>query len=254
MKAERVSLHLDDDCPGEPRPQPRPSKPTKPAKFGFASTRLISTSQAAPPERLASTNYSLLNETKLRKKMADIGIPNWGSKTLMERRHREWVMLWNANCDSSRPKTKPKLLQDLETWERTQGGQASMSFAAANLGAHIKDKDFDGPGWATKHQESFDDLIAQARKSRQAAQKPLPPPQSSSPSGAAGVEPHQASEDSTMDTDEPQPIEKPVKNPVTVDLTSPVKLSSESSNHSLPEEQHSNVDAVVTSAFVGTHL
>jgi len=259
MKAERVSFHMDDDCPGEPCPQPRPSKPTKPTKFGFAATRSIGASQVAAPERLASTNYSILNETKLRKKMADIGIPNWGTKPLMERRHREWVMTWNANCDSSRPKTKQKLLQDLETWERTQGGHASTSSAAANIGAQIKDKDFDGAGWVSQHQNDFEDLIAQARRSKKAAYKP-PPPQTSLPPGAEEFESDRANatlgsgDPSAMDTDELQPVQTAVKNLVAVDLTSPVKLSATSENHSPPEEQHGNVDTVVTPAFVGTHL
>lgn len=257
MKAEKVSDHMDRDCPGEARPQPKPSKSTKPAKFGFASTRPSGLLQATAPERLASTNYSILNETKLRKKMSDIGIPAWGNKVLMERRHREWVMLWNANCDSTRPKTKQMLLHDLDTWERTQGGHASMSSASANLGAQIKDKDFDGAGWSAKHSGTFDDLIAQARKSRKDAQKT--PTQSRLPSDATEVESHRANgfdsgpHPATMDTDDARPIQTPDKTQVTVDLTSPVRLPDHSGNH-VPAEEHTNVDTIVTSAFVGTHI
>lgn len=117
-------------------------------------------------ERIASMNYSILNETKLRKKLSDAGIPNWGSRLLMEKRHREWVMIWNANCDSQHPKTKRHLLQDLDTWERTQGGHATTTSASANMSAQIKDKDFDAAGWSAQHSDSFSDLIAQARKSQ----------------------------------------------------------------------------------------
>lgn len=254
MKAEKVSEHLDTDCPGEERPQP---KPTKPTKFGFPPTRSSGASQAAAPERLASTNYSILNETKLRKKMSDLGIPSWGTKSLMERRHREWVMIWNANCDSSRPKTKQQLLHDLGTWEQTQGGHASMPYASANLGAQIKDKDFDGAGWRAKHKDTFGDLIAQARKSRKDAQKPRP--HSPMPTDAKGLEPHRVtviggSEISTaMEMDTPQPTQMPVKPPLTVGSTSPVRLPDHSENH-MPAEEHTNVDTVVTSAFLGTHL
>lgn len=98
-----------------------------------------------------------------------MGLSSSGSRQLLEKRHREWVMIWNANCDSARPKAKSELLRDLDTWERTQGGSAPSNSHSANLGAQIKDKEFDGLGWASKHSDSFKDLIANARKSRQKA-------------------------------------------------------------------------------------
>ncbi|CAN8102542.1 unnamed protein product [Discula destructiva] len=255
MKIERVSTHMDTDCPGKPCPQPKPSQPTK---FGFAPSRSAGAPQAATHDRLPSTNYSLLNDTKLRKKLADIGIPNWGTRANMEQRHKEWVMIWNANCDSSRPKTKQKLLQDLDIWERTQGAHASMSSASTQLGAQIKDKDFDGAGWSTKHSDSFDDLIAQARRSRKAAEKP---PQPSSPSAdGAGVDPPRANgvgradKSSAMDMDEPPPVQTPIDNSKTIDLTSPVRLPKDESGSRMPDEELTNVDTVVSSAFVGTQM
>ncbi len=39
------------------------------------------------------------------------------------------------------------------------------------MGAQIKDKDFDGTAWAVKHDSSFEDLIANARKSRRQAEQ-----------------------------------------------------------------------------------
>ncbi|KAF4584213.1 DNA repair protein rad18 [Ophiocordyceps camponoti-floridani] len=93
--------------------------------------------------------------------MTELGISSSGSRALLERRHREWLTLWNANCDASRPKKRSLLLQDLELWERTQGANARVVSAAA-----VKDKDFDTLGWAAKHDSSFKSLIASARKSK----------------------------------------------------------------------------------------
>lgn len=169
MKAEKVYSHIDTDCPGEPRPQPNLSKPKR---FGFAEGRPTNSIPSAPPERLPSTNYSILNDTKLRKKLSDQGIPAWGPRLLLEKRHKEWVMIWNANCDSSRPKSKRELLQDLDTWERTQGGMASTQSLAATRTAQIKDKDFDGASWSAEHNDSFSELIARARKSHKKAAGP----------------------------------------------------------------------------------
>lgn len=166
MKPEKVDRHLDTDCPGEPRPQPSESKPRK---FGFQNSRPAANTPTKPQERLSPLNYSMMKEAALKKRLLEIGISSWGSRQLLEKRHREWVMIWNANCDSARPKTKSELLRDLDTWERTQGGSAPPNSHSANLGAQIKDKEFDGMGWASKHSDSFKDLIANARKSRQKA-------------------------------------------------------------------------------------
>lgn len=165
MKFEKVDRHLDTDCPGEPRPQPV----SKPKNLGFPNTRPAADTTTKPQERLSPLNYSMMKETALRKRLSEMGISSWGSRQLLEKRHREWVMIWNANCDSARPKSKSELLRDLDTWERTQGGSAPPNSHSANLGAQIKDKEFDGLGWASKHSDSFKDLIANARQSRQKA-------------------------------------------------------------------------------------
>lgn len=106
----------------------------------------------------------MLKEAQLRKKLSELGIAAGGSRAVLERRHKEWVALWNANCDALRPRRKAELLQDLDAWERTQGARAPTSSRSLHLGAQIRDKDFDGAAWAARHDTSFRDLIASARK------------------------------------------------------------------------------------------
>lgn len=220
MEPQKVDRHLDTNCPGEPRPQPIPSRPNK---FGFATAR--NNKPAATPGRLSALNYSLLNETKLRKKLLDLGIPSWGSRLVMEKRHKEWVMIWNANCDSVRPKVKQELLRDLDTWERTQGGLAPTSSVAASLGAQIKDKNFDGAGWSTKHNDSFKDLIANARKSQKKAEAPIKPQQTT----PAPSDIQDAQEPNLSGTSHMQPVvleagseTPPGRSSITIDLSSPL--------------------------------
>lgn len=98
--------------------------------------------------------------------MAELGLSTAGSRQMLEKRHQEWVTIWNANCDSVKPKKRSELLQDLEVWEKTMGSRAPTMSRAANMGAQIKDKDFDGAAWASRHDTSFKDLIARARSSR----------------------------------------------------------------------------------------
>lgn len=117
------------------------------------------------PERLPIINYSLLKDNVLRKKLKDLGIPNTGPRPLLQRRHTEWMNLWNANCDSKTPKSKRELLRELDIWERTQGGQAQLSGDVTDT---VMRKDFDAAAWSTSHDDDFKRLIANARKKSEA--------------------------------------------------------------------------------------
>lgn len=171
MKAEKVDRHLDTSCPGPGQSQPqKPMSAPKSNKLNLVSAQsLYSDSAAKKPEMLPSLSYSLLKENQLKKKLAELNISTQGPRLMLERRHKEWVTIWNANCDSVRPKKKSDLLRDLDTWERTVGSRAPLLSHSANLGAQIKDKDFDSDAWAAQHTDSFNDLIANALKSRKKA-------------------------------------------------------------------------------------
>ncbi|CAK7198149.1 E3 ubiquitin-protein ligase rad18 [Sporothrix eucalyptigena] len=196
MKMALINSHLDSSCSSSPKKTKPTTSFSKTTSTPAASSSLNPFSAASapppPPERLPSVSYSLLNDSALRKKMAALGLATFGSRQLLERRHKEWTTIWNANCDSARPKRKADLLHDLDIWERTVGattagggaGGGSGSIGSSMLGgrgstltsraiaaanqqaAQIKDKDFDGAAWSAKHSSSFQDLIANARKSR----------------------------------------------------------------------------------------
>lgn len=95
----------------------------------------------------------------MRKKLRDLGIPDWGPRELLQRRHTEWMNLWNANCDSKHRKPRSELLHELNTWERIQGGLSSSG--PANT---VMRKDFDTEAWSTSHGDDFKQLIASAQK------------------------------------------------------------------------------------------
>lgn len=118
----------------------------------------------------------------MRKKLRDLGIPDWGQKQLLQRRHTEWMNLWNANCDSKNPKSKRILLQELDVWERTQGGHATAPspFTTSN---NVMRKDFDANEWSNNHDDDFKRLIANARKKSEAQSRSIIPGESSSSSG-----------------------------------------------------------------------
>ncbi|KAJ5178419.1 Zinc finger RING-type [Penicillium coprophilum] len=180
MKEEAVFPHLNVHQQEEEVPR---KTSTKPASFGS----LKGTSQrdlplpGKQPERLPAINYSILKDNSLRKKLRDLGIPDWGQKQLLQRRHTEWMNLWNANCDSKYPKSKRILLQELEVWERTQGGHAAApsAFTTSN---NVMRKDFDANEWSNNHDDDFKRLIANARKKSEVQVRSTIPGASSSSS------------------------------------------------------------------------
>lgn len=162
MKIEAVEPHLDR-CEDEKEAEKRAKSRTPIG--GLRSSKSSARSTPRPQDRISELNYSLLKETAMRRKMDELGLPNFGSKQLMVRRHTEWVNLWNANCDSSHARSKRDLLHDLDIWERTQGGKAPNN----NQGYGIMRKDFDGNGWANKNKDDFSKLIADARRKKATA-------------------------------------------------------------------------------------
>ncbi|KKA28296.1 hypothetical protein TD95_003012 [Thielaviopsis punctulata] len=178
MKEELVFSHLDT-CGTQPTPKPTSSKPNPFARLQSAA----SAARPVTPDRLPALNYSLIKDVALRKKLAELGLSTQGPRTLLERRHKEWTTLWNSNCDAARPKRKAELLRDLDQWERVvanprpavavraAGTGSSSSSGGGSNGSSIKEKDFDGSAWAAKHESSFKDLIASARRSREQATK-----------------------------------------------------------------------------------
>lgn len=168
MKEWQVFGHLES-CPG-PSAVANNSSSTVDSdntfSFGQSHRRQQKTLDRLPP-----LNYSMLKEQALKKKMLELGISSTGPRILLEKRHKEWLTLWNANCDAAIPKKRSELLHDLDVWERTQGGRAPTTGRVIQTAAAIKDKDFDGAAWAAKHDSSFKDLIANARKGRQEAKK-----------------------------------------------------------------------------------
>jgi len=61
-------------------------------------------------------------------------------------------------------------LQDLDIWERTQGGNAP-SGGSGSAQSGVAKKDFDVQAWSKRHDNDFQKLIAEARKNRKSPAK-----------------------------------------------------------------------------------
>lgn len=207
MKLQAVDRHISTgSCPGAPQPQSQLQAPisngasTRSTQSNFVSTSKAKTQQTAKAlEHLPALNYSMLKDQALRKKLAELHISTYGSRQMLEQRHKEWVTIWNANCDSAHPKTRTELLRDLDTWERTMGSAARTPtlYGAQAAPPQVKDKNFDGASWATSHDSSFKDLIAKARRTKKQAEQKAE--EASTPDPAAATQ--QPTEREAMDGD-----------------------------------------------------
>lgn len=160
MKEAAVSKHLDDI-----HFNPAPKQSSTMSSFSTQSLAPRQSSNRLQPEfhpkPLPTISYNLLKDKALRDKLHSLGIPAHGTRPLMERRHREWMTLWNANCDATNPKSKRELLKQLDEWERTQ---AHPTVYRGPKESQIANKEFDGGQWASQHTEEFDSLVEKARK------------------------------------------------------------------------------------------
>ncbi|EMR08765.1 DNA repair protein rad18 [Pneumocystis murina B123] len=103
--------------------------------------------------RLPKLNYALLSESKLRSELKSLGLKISGDKAMLQRRHTEWINLWNANIDSKTPVSKRILLEKLDAWDQMQLKTTTMK--------NISDKD-----WIQTYKTDFENLIENARQSK----------------------------------------------------------------------------------------
>ncbi|KAG0285600.1 E3 ubiquitin-protein ligase rad18, partial [Linnemannia gamsii] len=103
-----------------PARQPTMQWQSQSTSNGTAPRQPSFTPQPATPEpkRIPKLTYSLLNDKQLRKKLQELGLPMNGDKTLMAKRHAEYTTIFNANCDSTRPKPVSELKKAMQVWEK----------------------------------------------------------------------------------------------------------------------------------------
>lgn len=66
-----------------------------------------------PKKRLPLLAYSVLNDKVLRKKCEEYKLPSKGSRALREKRLKEYINRYNAECDSDNPKTVQEIIDDV---------------------------------------------------------------------------------------------------------------------------------------------
>ncbi|EPY49406.1 Rad18 Rhp18 [Schizosaccharomyces cryophilus OY26] len=102
--------------------------------------------------RIPKLTYALLSESKIRSKLAEMGLPTDGNKQVLQRRHAQWVTMYNSNLDQKYPISKKALLAQLRKWEKTQSNTNPVS----------KEK-LGGTDWGSTYADDFADLVKKAK-------------------------------------------------------------------------------------------
>eukprot|EP00762_Andalucia_godoyi_P006784 ANDGO_00975.mRNA.1 Postreplication repair E3 ubiquitin-protein ligase rad18 len=71
-------------------------------------------------KKLPNMVYSIMNEKQLRKLLSDHCVPAGGNREDMARRHREFVMLYNAAADAGRPRSFQDCANEVVNLERSR--------------------------------------------------------------------------------------------------------------------------------------
>ncbi|KAG9225930.1 hypothetical protein CCMSSC00406_0006448 [Pleurotus cornucopiae] len=114
----------------------------------------------APLPKLA---YGTMKEKAIRELLVEHGLSTHGDKAALVARHRQWVMMYNANLDKSEKNRKPlkELRKELKTWE---DGSKSKKVVVEDTVAHEK-----------KYRSEFTDLVEKAKASSSARKAPSVP-------------------------------------------------------------------------------
>ncbi|KAH3667116.1 hypothetical protein WICMUC_005463 [Wickerhamomyces mucosus] len=145
---ELQTTHIDA-CLANPQPKSEPPRLEKTIKNSSSSP--FSKSFFQPKEninnykKLTKLDYSSLSTPQLKTKLSKLELPTLGTRHELETRYNEYLILWNANCDSINAKNPKVLRSQLAKWESS----IKVKFEG--------DKKLDKDGWK--------ELIKKARES-----------------------------------------------------------------------------------------
>lgn len=126
--------------------------------------------------RLPKLDFSSLTLTKLKDKLAAIGLSTLGTRNQLELRYNQYYILHNSNLDSNHPVDIRVIKLRLNKWEsshlafNTPGTNLSSKLFSSNRsslsGKSITDKNFPVGEWKRVYYQEFRDLKLQALKNK----------------------------------------------------------------------------------------
>ncbi|NXX35572.1 RAD18 ligase, partial [Nicator chloris] len=125
-------------------------------------------SSAHKRKLMSKVVYNLLSDRDLRRKLKEHGLSTSGTRQQLIRRHQEFVHMYNAQCDSLKPKSVAEVVKELEKNEKIRV-QLECNKPAENSLTFTKDQteeEIDGihAEYRNKHRSEFKFLVDQVNK------------------------------------------------------------------------------------------
>ena len=122
---------------------------------------------AMATQRKAAVVYNFLTDAKIRRLLADEGLPTNGDKSTIIKRHKEWILRYNSNLDLKTPKPLNQLRKGLLEWERVSSEAAKASKGNSQPSV-VNNQEL----WISEHMRNyggqFQELIDDLRKRKAA--------------------------------------------------------------------------------------
>ncbi|CAL1264067.1 unnamed protein product [Larinioides sclopetarius] len=103
--------------------------------------------------------YHLLTNKEIRKKLKEHGLSASGDRQTLIRRHKNFVTLFNANCDSLEPKSVEDIVLEIECQEIEEKANTAPKQIQINKKSEISHIEKEQQTYVKQHQSQFNSLI-----------------------------------------------------------------------------------------------
>ncbi|XP_065937907.1 uncharacterized protein [Magallana gigas] len=114
---------------------------------------------------MAKLVYNLMSERDIKKKLKEVELSTAGDKKTLVRRHHDFVMLYNSECDALKPKSVQEIVKEVEKTEnirnRSRTDHSRLLIEKNSSSATIEKAQ---KIYMKKHKSHFSDLIAETKK------------------------------------------------------------------------------------------
>lgn len=113
------------------------------------------------PQRKPTPHYHGMKKKQLESLCRDAGLPSNGSEEELKERHRNFILLWNSECDSETPRSEAEIVREIIRREDLRRKEARI-------------QNFINTPKVPNGKDSFKALIEQCRMRKEASTKMIP--------------------------------------------------------------------------------
>lgn len=169
-------LSSDDDVPSTKALTQEPcSSKDSSSLTTKGSNALIQTVQKRKP--LPKLVYSVMPEKELRHRLKEWNLSTKGDKATLVKRHQDFVMLYNSQCDAAKPMTAAQIAREVEKAEKTRMKECLSRTEASTSGLRFdknqteEDMDKIRQEYLKENQNEFSKLISDVQRRQKGKRK-----------------------------------------------------------------------------------